>query len=150
RGSADAWTSFGASEETQGQAGRPAAAQAPTGAPAMVDAAMTATPTPPVGARYDENGSTTVGEQAGSAAAVATFTPVELPPRRGVSGATLAALAAVAGLGAIALGAWGVASSVSGGSSPSQTPAALQNVQQVVSLISKPSTTTIPIQGSGG
>jgi hypothetical protein len=69
--------------------------------------------------------------------------------RRRLSGATLAALGALTGAAAIALGAWGIASSVSDDNESSQPPAALQNVQQVVSLIAKPATSTIPLQGSG-
>jgi anti-sigma-K factor RskA len=77
--------------------------------------------------------------------------PVMLAPKRRLSGATLAALAALAGAGAIALGAWGVATTLSDDEtpSPSTTPVALENVQQVVSLIGKPTTATIPVQGSG-
>jgi hypothetical protein len=71
--------------------------------------------------------------------------------RRRRSGVTLAILGALAGAGAIALGAWGIASSISNDDSgPSATtPLALQNVQQVVSLYTKPASTMIPIQGSG-
>jgi hypothetical protein len=72
------------------------------------------------------------------------------PPKgRRLSGATLAALGALTGAAAIALGAWSIASSVSDDNESSQPPAALQNVQQVVSLIAKPATSTIPLQGSG-
>jgi hypothetical protein len=117
---------------------------------------MEATPAP-AGTSFGQNGpGAAVGEpeptKAGSQAALGSVDlgPVVLPSRRRHSGATLAALGAVAGLGAIALGAWGVASSLSSDDSAgSTTPAALENVPQVVSLISKPTSVRIPLQGSG-
>jgi hypothetical protein len=129
---------------------------APTGAPAMV-ATMEATSAAPVvtrhdETRHDENGSPTVVTRpvTVSAPPEAAFAPVALPPRRRLSGASLAGLAAVAGVGAIALGAWGVASSLSDDSNGTgQSAVAIEGVQQVVSLLSKPATTSIPIQGSG-
>ena len=115
-------------------------------------ATMEATSAAPVVALYDENGSPTVVAHPVTAAAPpeAAFAPVALPPKRRLSGASLAGLAAVAGVGAIALGAWGVASSLSDDSNGSgQSAVAIEGVQQVVSLLSKPATASIPIQGSG-
>ena len=115
-------------------------------------ATMEATSAAPVGARHDENGSPTVVAHpiTASAPPEAAFAPVVLPPKRRLSGASLAGLAAVAGVGAIALGAWGVASSLSDDSNGSgQSAVAIEGVQQVVSLLSKPATASIPIQGSG-
>ncbi len=119
---------------------------------------MEATPAEAVARPFDGNGSVVAGPVAapsgdGSAQTAAraehVVSPVALQKRRG-SGVTLAVLAALAGLGAITLGAWGIATSVAdddGGGA--ETPAAVENVQQVVSLIAKPTTTTIPLQGSG-
>jgi hypothetical protein len=134
------------------------AEEAPTAAPATVVATMEATSPAPVARPFDGNGSVVaepVAAPAGDGSAGTTtpaehvVSPVALPKRRG-SGVTLAALAALTGVGAITLGAWGIATSVAdddGGGT--ETTAALENVQQVVSLIAKPTTTTIPLQGSG-
>ncbi len=134
------------------------AEEAPTEAPAIVVATMEATPTRS-GAQYEGNGFSSHGDEAVPPAGT-TEARFEAPPgsidphsgktrrKRRRSGATLAALGVIAGLGAIALGTWGVVSSVSDDGSSTTTPA-LENVQQVVSLISKPSTATIPLQGSG-
>jgi hypothetical protein len=89
---------------------------------------------------------------AGSDAPLRPIQPVPTATRRTrrTSGVTLAILGAIAGAGAIALGAWGIASSLSGDDNARpESPTAAENVQQVVSLISKPKTATIPIQGSG-
>jgi hypothetical protein len=76
--------------------------------------------------------------------------PAEPARKRRASGVTLAVLGTLAGAGAIALGAWGVASSVSNDESGSPTtPVALGNVEQVVSLDAKPQSTLIPVRGSG-
>jgi hypothetical protein len=77
--------------------------------------------------------------------------PVEARRSRRASGITLAILGALAGAGAIALGAWGIASNISGNdeSPKQQSPTAVENVSQVISLIAKPTTATIPLQGSG-
>lgn len=132
---------------------------APAETAPMVVATMAAPA--PAGSHYGGNGSAAVSSEA---------VPVQASPRteatlgvpdgadaldsggpkqRRLSSATLAALGMVAGLAAIALGAWGVASSVSDSGSSTTSTAAEQNVSQVVSLISKPTTTTIPLQGSG-
>jgi anti-sigma-K factor RskA len=97
-------------------------------------------------------GASAIGSYPAGATRVEPVTaPVVMPRRRGLSGSALAALAALAGAGAVALGAWGVATTLSDDdTTPSSTaPVALENVQQVVSLIGKPTTATIPVQGSG-
>ena len=91
-------------------------------------------------------------EPAGSEAALSSIRLERAVTRkaRRTSGVTLAVLGAIAGAGAIALGAWGIASSISGDDNAKpEAPTASENVQQVVSLISKPKTAAIPIQGSG-
>ena len=130
--------------------GEPAAGEeAPTGAPATVVATMEATPAAPVTTPYEGNG--LVVPAAATAAPAGQFTRAELPPKRRPSGATLAGLAAVVGLGAIALGAWGVATSVSEDDSTGaiQTVTAVEGVQQVISLAAKPTSARIPFQGAG-
>jgi hypothetical protein len=162
RETGDAWRDFGAADVRPTYSGHAPAQERrhgeedPTEGPAMVVATMEAAPAP-VGTSFDHNGSiTVVGEpeptKAGSEAALGSIElgPVKLPSRRRRSGATLAALGALAGVGAIALGAWGVASNLSSDdSSSATTPAALENVPQIVSLISKPTSVRIPLQGSG-
>jgi Anti-sigma-K factor rskA len=140
--------------------------EAPTEAPAMVAATMEATPaldearfgTSGAGATAVEPDPAKIASEAAPSAIERTsieqgFTgraAQERPEtKRRLSGATLAALGALAGAAAIALGAWGIAASVSDDDEPARSPAALQNVQQVVSLIAKPTTSTIPLQGSG-
>jgi hypothetical protein len=124
--------------------------EAPTGAPVTVVATMEATPAAPVTTPYEGNGSV-VAPVAATAAPVGQFTRAELPQKRRPSGATLAGLAAVVGLGAIALGAWGVATTVSEGDSTGaiQTVTAVEGVQQVISLAAKPTSARIPFQGAG-
>jgi hypothetical protein len=140
--------------------------EGPTEAVPMVVATMEATSQT---ARFEQNGSERDASEhngsgggvaaepepahAGSEAALGSIQlqPVGGPSRRRTSGVTLAVLGALAGAGAIALGSWGVASSLSSddsGPSNATTPLALENVQQVVSLYTKPTSTMIPIQGS--
>jgi hypothetical protein len=134
-------------------------AKGSTAPPATVTATMDR-PGTSVASPFDGNGSVVASEAvsggpAGPSATGATRVehavgPVVAPPKRRLSGATLAALAALAGAGAVALGAWGVATTLTDDdSTPASGPVALENVQQVVSLIAKPTTATIPIQGSG-
>jgi hypothetical protein len=158
----DAWTTFGATDESTAPPLRPGPRweerereEGPTEAPPMVVATMEATP---ADVRFEQNGAlggAPVPEPAkvGAEAALGSIDlgPAEPMARRRASGVTLAVLGTLAGAGAIALGAWGVASSVSGDdSSSSTTPVALGNVQQVVSVDKKPQSTLIPIQGSRG
>jgi anti-sigma-K factor RskA len=163
----DAWPtheSFGAPSSSPPPPAAPSlpTEEGPAETPPMVVATMEA---PAADSQYEGNGSAVVSPDGAPAQAAepqpdpgaafrapvgaAAGRPLEQKRKRRLSSATLAALGMVAGLGAIALGAWGVASSVSdNGSSPATTEAA-QNVSQVVSLIAKPTTTTIPLQGSG-
>jgi Anti-sigma-K factor rskA len=164
----DAWTSFG--EPLRDRPPEPAPGpppevprpvtprpreEAPTEAAPMVVATMEA---PPATAqpRFPTNGPSSLVVEpepahAGSEAALGAIEFEQQLPRerRGLSGVTLAVLGALAGAGAIALGAWGIASSLSDDEGPTEPPAAVENVQQVVSLIAKPTTSTIPLQGSG-
>lgn len=167
----DAWPTdepFGAGSSARRPSPSPSTLveEDPAETPPMVVATMEAPA--PAGSHYGGNGSASASPEAVPAQAAAG---VDSEPRTGVafgapvaadapdemeskrkrrlSSATLAALGMVAGLAAIALGAWGVASSVSDNGSSPATTTAEQNVSQVVSLISKPSTTTIPLQGSG-
>jgi hypothetical protein len=133
--------------------------EGPTEAAPMVVATMEAT-SQTAGFEHDgfeHNGSGAVAVEpepahAGSEAALRSIQLQALGPqrRRRGSGVTLAILGALAGAGAIALGAWGIASSISNDDSGpnATTPLALQNVQQVVSLYTKPTSTMIPIEGS--
>ena len=75
--------------------------------------------------------------------------PVELPPRRRLSGAALAAIAGILGVAAIALGVTALVTSLdSDGESAAE--AASPDSAQTISLLSKPSTQRVPIAGSGG
>jgi hypothetical protein len=76
---------------------------------------------------------------------------MELPKQHRVSGSTLAVLAAVTGLAAIALGVWAFASSVREGDGVEVVRTApIYGAAQAISLLSKPSTQRIPLQGSEG
>jgi hypothetical protein len=72
--------------------------------------------------------------------------PFELPPPKRLSGATLAALGAVAGLAAIALGLWAFVSSVRDDGSVQVVRQSPANAQ-AISLLSKPTTVRIPLEG---
>jgi Anti-sigma-K factor rskA len=79
------------------------------------------------------------------------FEPIELPQRHRVSGVTFAALAAVAGVAAIALGMWAFVSSVRAQDEPEVVrPAPIYGAVQAISLLSKPTTERIPLEGSQG
>ena len=77
--------------------------------------------------------------------------PVELPPRRGLSGATIAGLALAAGVAAIALGLWAFVTSVRE-EKPVFVPPTVPKTatDSTISLLSKPSTTRLPLEGSRG
>jgi Anti-sigma-K factor rskA len=118
----------------------------------MVDAGMEAAPAP-MGTRFGHNGSEPPIAERGSTQGPPRqpLGPIELPPRRRLSGSTLAALGVVAGLAAIGLGAWATAESVgSDGSGAPASTAAAQSVKQVVALMSRPTTATLPLEKSGG
>lgn len=113
----------------------------------MVVASMEVTPVP-AQRRFDQKGSRTgSSEPSGAEPPKAVVGTVELPPRKGLSGATIAALAALAGASAILLGSWAFVSSVR---SDHETTADAAQSQQVISLLSKPSTQRVPLDGSAG
>jgi Anti-sigma-K factor rskA len=158
----DDWQSFTeAAGTTVRERGASRAAEAPaekmgtTEAPPMVVATMEAT-SELDGFEHNGAGSGPAlvepePAHAGTEAALGAIQlePMEFPRKRRISGITLAVLGALAGAGAIALGAWGIASSIGGGDgSKAQSPTAVENVQEVVSLIAKPTTATIPLSGS--
>lgn len=157
----DAWTTFGAPDTATAQPRSGPRREEPTGeegpaeAPPMVVATMEATPAP-ADVRFEHNGgpgAVTAPEPAkiGPEAALGSIDLGRAEPtaKRRTSGVMLAVLGTLAGAGAVALGAWGIASNVNGDDQPAETPAAVENVQQVVSLIAKPTTATIPLKGSG-
>lgn len=79
------------------------------------------------------------------------FDPLELPDSHRLSGATLGTLAAITGLVAIALGSWAFAASVRDGNTVEIVrPAPIYGAAQAISLLSKPGTQRIPLQGSQG
>jgi hypothetical protein len=134
----------------------PFAPEAPAGPVAMVAPMDDATPAVPVAIRADANGSphpvsvasspVTRGSQLG---------PVELPPRRRLSGPVLAALAAVAGVAAVALATTALVASLDSddGGAEAIEPTPTESVpaaEQALSLLSKPSTQRLPIAKSGG
>jgi hypothetical protein len=100
----------------------------------------------------DQNGSNADSFEGATAAPTKVdVRTVELPPKRGMSGAAIAALAALAGVAAIVLGSWAFVTSVrsDGGGSAGQAQAQSQS-QQVISLLSKPSTHRVAVDGSAG
>jgi Anti-sigma-K factor rskA, C-terminal len=120
----------------------------------MVVGAVEATPFP-VETSLGRNGSTGVAAPASAAVPAPKrkeLGPIVLPPRKRLSGATLAALAVVAGLIAIALGALGVGRAVTSASSDdaSVVTADLSSAQRVASLLATTRATTIPLRRSGG
>ena len=125
------------------------AEEAPTGGVATVLATMEG---PSATAHYEGNGSPRVVPLAAPAGSTSVgTTAVQIPKRRGLSGTTLALIATGVGVAAIGLGAWAVALSLDDDGNGTTTSAIeLQGVQQVVSLLSKPSTERIPLQGSSG
>ena len=78
--------------------------------------------------------------------------PVELPRQRRPSAATLAALAALVGVAAIALGTTALVSSLdSDDTTEAAAPVStVSEMDQAVSLLSKPSTQRMPVANSGG
>jgi hypothetical protein len=76
--------------------------------------------------------------------------PAELPPKPRISGAMIATLAALAGVGAIALGMWAFATSVRAAERVVVAPTVPTPSQETISFLAKPSTTRIPLEGSGG
>jgi len=71
---------------------------------------------------------------------------VELPPGKRLSGSTIASFAALAGVAAILLGSWAFVSSVTSDDPSSERAQS----ERVISLLSKPSTERVPVDGSAG
>jgi len=72
----------------------------------------------------------------------------ELPPRDRLSGTTLAMLAALAGMGAIALGLWAFVMSVREEGPTQIIRPPISEAAQAISLLSKPTTTRLPLAGT--
>ena len=119
--------------------------QGPTGPEATVGAAMELSRLP-APARFDANGSEE-HEPAPSDEPRVLVRTLEIPAKKGISGATLAAVAALAGVAAIGLGIWAFVSSVR---SSDDGPAIAAASPQLVSFLSKPSTQRVPVDGSAG
>lgn len=127
--------------------------EAPTGDVATVVATMEAPSPVPVAEHYSGNGSpsTVAAPVHTPTSAERLAQPVQIPRRRGLSAATLAGIATAVGVAAIGLGAWAVILGVNDDSSGTPSSSIeLQGVQEVVSLLSRPSTERIPLQGSAG
>jgi hypothetical protein len=121
---------------------RAAGQPSPTGADTMVVASMDRLS--PIGARAPEEDG-----------AVAPLTDLRqtgerlaepAPRRRRLSGVALAALATAVGIAAIAIGAAAVIVATDSDSSSVAQP----TQQELISLLSKPATERVPLQGSGG
>ena len=133
----------------------PFAAEAPAGPVAMVAPMDNATPATPVAIRVDSNGSRhSVPDASSPPTRASQLGPVELPPKRRLSGPVLASLAAVAGVAAIALATTAAIASLDsddgGAEAIEQTTESVSAAEQALSLLSKPSTQRLPIANSGG
>jgi hypothetical protein len=134
----------------------PFAAEAPAGPVAMVAPMDDATSAAPVAVRVDSNGSPQpVPGASAPLTRVSGLGPIELPPKRKLSGSVLAALAALVGVAAIVLGTTAVVASLDsdddGAAAIEQTTTeSVPATQQALSLLSKPSTQRLPIANSGG
>ena len=114
---------------------------------APVDGTLTTAVTRP-----DSNGSASpVGPEPGPVSTSA-LGPVELPRKRRPSAATLAALAALLGVAAIALGTTALVSSLDSDDADEAVPqvTTVSEAERAISLLSKPSTTRMPVANSGG
>ena len=112
----------------------------------MVGATMEVTPVTAPGS-FDGNGSRADRpDPPGAELPKVVAGAVELPSRKRLSGSTLAAFAALAGVGAILLGSWAFVSSITS----DDTPSGPAQSEQVISLLSKPSTQRVPVDGSAG
>jgi hypothetical protein len=119
--------------------------EAPAGAVTKV-ALMDATPA--VAVRPDSNGSTLVPDRAPAVSTVHRE-PVELPPRRMLSGPVLAALAGLVGVAAMVLGTTAFAASLRSDDADGAQPTRAVGAA-MVSFLAKPSTQRVPVTGSGG
>lgn len=119
----------------------------PTGPEAMVVATMEVTPVP-AQRPFEVNGSKTGSpEPSGAEPPKIVVGTVEVPSSKRLSGATIAAFAALLGVGAILLGSWAFVSSVR---TDNEASAETAQSEQVISLLSKPSTQRVPVDGSAG
>ena len=123
--------------------------EAPTGAVTIVPVAMETAALAPVRGP-EQNGSPVAAVPEVGAAAVREriARPLELPPARRPTAATLGALAALAGIAAVALGALALVVGLDRGESTDAGPAA--DTRAAIGLLSKPSTERITLAGSGG
>ena len=131
---------------------------APTGALSIVRDAMEWAPSR--GADVESNGAPAAPEPTWERPGVPTASrqrelrkelgPIELPPRRRLSGATLAATAVVLGLAALGVGAWGVVNAVESDDSSSSAPPQSTADEQLRALLSGQTASSIPLRHSGG
>jgi len=129
----------------------PFASEAPAEAVVMV-APVDGTP-PTAVTRPDSNGSASpIPDADSSPRPTSALGPVELPPKRLLSGTTLAAVAALLGVAAIALGTTALVTSLDSDDVSEAAPQATtaSEAEQAISLLSKPSTQRVPIANSGG
>ena len=129
----------------------PSAAEAPTDAVTMVPVTMEAGALSPLPGPASNGAAVAVAEPAPEAqpdvrARERIARPLELPPARRPSAATIAALAAVAGLLALALGIFAFLWALDG----SSAAAAARDSGRALGLLSKPSTERVPLAGSQG
>lgn len=151
RGSGDSWVvTPPGSTERHAVTPDAAFAEPPTEEVATVIATMEAPLSAPVAKDYDGNGAPRSVPAYGRTSAEHLAQPVQLPRRRGLSAATLAVIATAVGVAAIGLGAWAVILGVNDDSASPASAVELDGVQEVVSLLSRPSTERIPLQGSQG
>src|SRR3970040_1127841 len=135
-----------------------------TGAVVIVDAAMEASSASPVPTGPVPTGPGVAVSSARNGAARATpqasaptrqtgsprevlARPIELPPERRLSAATLAAIAAAAGVSAIALGGWAFFSGVRADGNAANADTAPPGYQQAISLLAKPDVDRLPLRG---
>ena len=126
------------------------ASDPPAETAAMVAPVEEASPT--AVARPDSNGSASSAEPAPSTTRTSTLGPLELPPKRRPSAATLVTIAALVGVAAIAIGTTAIVSSLDSdesGQAAEQTTT-VSAVEEAISLLSKPSTQRVPVANSGG
>lgn len=116
----------------------------------MVVATMEATPAS-VPRRFDGNGSATaISEPTAGEQPRLVAEPFALPPRKRLSGVTIAAFAALAGVGAIALGSWALVENIRSDDEAAESAASTAQAEQLISLLSNPSTERIPVDGAAG
>ncbi|MBA2764125.1 MAG: anti-sigma factor [Thermoleophilaceae bacterium] len=110
--------------------------------------------TPPTAVmRPESNGTATPVLGADSPPAPASaLGPIELPPKRRLSGTTLAAVAALLGVAAIALGTTALVKSLDSDDAAEavEQTSTVSAADEVISLLSKPSTQRMPVANSGG